>query len=125
MVLIDTMFPDELGLDRYLDPEVRFIAYREDDACCTLERISQYDLIKGVQRYIGKEPSIPVVYLASEQEPAVVDGRCDLDPAGGRRATLQAVQASKEFIGLAAELSILGGLHLLQKRTGSLRIALA
>ena len=69
MVLIDTMFPDELRLDRFLAREYRFVYYNRDDKCCTVERISQFALISSLQRDIGKEPEIPVIYLASEQEP--------------------------------------------------------
>lgn len=69
MVLIDTMFPDELHLDRYIPREFRFKFFDKDDTCCTLERISQYDLIRSLQPGIGHEPEIPVVYLASKQEP--------------------------------------------------------
>lgn len=69
MVLIDTMFPDELRLDRFLPREYRFVHYNREDKCCTLERISQFALISSLQRDIGKEPQIPVIYLASEQEP--------------------------------------------------------
>lgn len=69
MVLIDTMFPDELKLDRYLPRDSRYKYFTKDDKCCTLERISQYDLIRSLQPTIGKEPRIPVVYLASKQEP--------------------------------------------------------
>ena len=69
MVLIDTMFPDELRLDRYIPRDFRFVYYRQDDKCCTLERIAQFDLIRSLQDAIGKEPDIPVIYLASEQEP--------------------------------------------------------
>jgi pimeloyl-ACP methyl ester carboxylesterase len=69
MVMIDTTFPDELRLDRYLPEQYRYIHYRHEDSCCTLERISQYDLVKGLQRYIGREPDVPLIYLASQQEP--------------------------------------------------------
>jgi pimeloyl-ACP methyl ester carboxylesterase len=69
MLLVDTMFPDELGLDRYLPREYRFKHFDKDDKCCTQERISQYDLIRSLQDTIGEEPEIPVVYLASQQEP--------------------------------------------------------
>jgi pimeloyl-ACP methyl ester carboxylesterase len=69
MVLIDTMFPDELRLDRYLPRDYRFVYYNRDDKCCTQERISQFALITSLQPDIGNEPAIPVIYLASEQEP--------------------------------------------------------
>ena len=68
MVLIDTMFPDELALDRLLPRDARFVYYNKDDKCCTLERISQFALIKSLRPHIGKEPAIPAIYLASEQE---------------------------------------------------------
>ena len=69
MVLIDTMFPDELRLDRLIPRAFRFSSYRQDDRCCTVERIAQADLIQQLQGTIGKEPDIPVVYLASQQQP--------------------------------------------------------
>jgi pimeloyl-ACP methyl ester carboxylesterase len=69
MVLIDTMFPDELALDRFLPRDARFVYYNKDDKCCTLERISQFALIKSLRPHIGKEPAIPAIYLASEHEP--------------------------------------------------------
>jgi predicted esterase len=69
MVMVDTMFPDELSLDRYLPEDATFLHYRKDDKCCTLERISQYEQIRGLQKYIGHEPAVPMIYLASEQEP--------------------------------------------------------
>ena len=69
MVLIDTMFPDELRLDPFIPREFRFEYYRKDDRCCSVERIAQYDLVKGLQHSIGREPDIPVVYLASQQQP--------------------------------------------------------
>ncbi|NPC41706.1 alpha/beta fold hydrolase [Nocardioides sp. zg-1230] len=69
MALVDTMFPDELRLDPFLPREFRFLYFDKDDKCCTVERISQYALIRSLQKGIGEEPDIPVVYLASEQEP--------------------------------------------------------
>ena len=69
LVLLDAMFPDELALDEYLPSDSTFLHYSSDDMCCTLERISQYDLISGLQQYIGHEPAVPMVYLASLQEP--------------------------------------------------------
>jgi hypothetical protein len=66
MVRIDIMLPDELKLDRNLPRESRFKYFTKDDKCCTWERISQYDLVRSVQPTIGKEPRIPVVYLATK-----------------------------------------------------------
>ena len=71
LVFLDTMIPDELALDQYLASDDTFLHYREDDMCCTLERISQYDLINGLQQYIGHEPDVPMIYLASKQEPRI------------------------------------------------------
>ena len=62
------MFPDELALDEYLSSDdTTFLHYRRDDMCCTMERISQYELINGLQQYIGHEPAVPTVYLAAAQ----------------------------------------------------------
>jgi pimeloyl-ACP methyl ester carboxylesterase len=65
--------PDQVaGLgfrDRYLPRDATFRYYKHDDMCCTLERISQYLLINGLQKYIGHEPAVPMIYLASKQEP--------------------------------------------------------
>ena len=69
MVLLDTMYPDELKLDRYVKRRYRFVHFAEEDACCSLERNAHYDMIRDLQRFIGKEPDVPVTYLASAQEP--------------------------------------------------------
>lgn len=69
MLLVDSMFPDELRLDPYLRPEWRFRHFDREDRCCTVERISQYALVRSLQKGIGREPEIPVIYLASTQEP--------------------------------------------------------
>lgn len=69
LVLLDTMYPDELKLDRYVKRRYRFVHYAEEDACCSLERNAHYDMIRDLQRFVGKEPAVPVIYLASAQEP--------------------------------------------------------
>jgi pimeloyl-ACP methyl ester carboxylesterase len=69
VVFVDAMFPDELGLDRYLPRQYTFKHFDREDRCCTLERISQFDLIRSLQPTIGREPDIPAIYLASQQEP--------------------------------------------------------
>ena len=74
MVMLDAMFPDELALDRYLPEEFTFLHYRPEDLCCTLERISEYDLITSLQKYIGHEPDVPLVYVASLREPPHQEG---------------------------------------------------
>ncbi|GCD89247.1 alpha/beta fold hydrolase [Nocardioides sp. LS1] len=74
MVLIDAHFPDELRLDRLLPPEDRSVHFREEDRCCSVERIAQVDLYRSLQHGIGSEPDIPVVYLASTQDPLDENG---------------------------------------------------
>lgn len=69
MVLLDASFPDELSLDRYLPRRYRSIAYAKDDACCTPERFALYPMLRDLQRYIGEEPDIPVIYLAAKHQP--------------------------------------------------------
>lgn len=69
VVFVDAMFPDELGLDRYLPRQYTFKHFDPEDKCCTLERISQLDLVRSLQPTIGREPDIPAIYLASQQEP--------------------------------------------------------
>jgi pimeloyl-ACP methyl ester carboxylesterase len=69
MVLLDAMFPDELTIDRLLDPADRFQAFDQQDETGTPERISHYKVQQAASAYIGKEPAIPVTYLASKQDP--------------------------------------------------------
>ena len=68
MVLLDSMFPDELKLEPLVDPKERYAAYDAEDENESLERISHYKMLKAAQRYVGKEPAIPVTYLASIPE---------------------------------------------------------
>jgi len=69
MVLLDSMFPDELSLDHLFPPEERFEAFNDEDETSSLERISHFKVLEAASQYIGKEPAIPVTYLASRQEP--------------------------------------------------------
>ena len=69
VLFVDAMFPDELGLDRYLPEQYTFKHFDKEDRCCTVERISQLALIRSLQPTIGREPDIPAIYLASQQEP--------------------------------------------------------
>lgn len=69
MVLLDSLFPDELQFERYFPRADRYQSYHREDICCTAERISHWKAMKKASRFIGREPSIPVVYLASAQEP--------------------------------------------------------
>jgi pimeloyl-ACP methyl ester carboxylesterase len=68
MVLLDSMFPDELALDPLFDPADRFKAFSAEDQNESLERISHYKVLKAARRYIGEEPDIPVTYLSSIPE---------------------------------------------------------
>ena len=73
VVFVDAMFPDELGLDRYLPRQHTFKHFDREDECCTLERISQFDLIRSLQPTIGREPDIPAIYLAAKWQPRTVN----------------------------------------------------
>jgi pimeloyl-ACP methyl ester carboxylesterase len=69
MVLLDAMFPDELSLDDLFPVEERYETLDAEDENDTLERISHFKMISTAASFIGKEPAIPVIYLASAQEP--------------------------------------------------------
>ncbi|GAB3035986.1 hypothetical protein GCM10011376_17960 [Nocardioides flavus (ex Wang et al. 2016)] len=69
MVLLDSMFPDELQFDRYFPRLDRYQSFHRSDMCCEVERISHWKAMKKAARHIGREPRIPVTYLASAQEP--------------------------------------------------------
>ena len=73
VLFVDAMFPDELGLDRYLPRQHTFKHFDKEDKCCTLERISQFDLIRSLQPTIGREPDIPAIYLAAKWQPRTVN----------------------------------------------------
>jgi pimeloyl-ACP methyl ester carboxylesterase len=68
MVLLDAEFPDELRLERLFKPADRLKATVREDETRSLERISQYKVYEAAQRYIGREPAIPVTYLSSIPE---------------------------------------------------------
>lgn len=68
MVLLDSMFPDELSLDPLFPPEDRYDAFDAEDENEGLERISHYKAMKAAADRIGDEPAIPVVYLSSIPE---------------------------------------------------------
>ncbi len=68
MVLLDAMFPDELSLEHLFAPADRYEAFDTTDEAEGLERISHFKCITAGQRFIGKEPRIPVTYLASDTE---------------------------------------------------------
>lgn len=68
MVLLDSMFPDELSLDPLFPPEDRYDAFDAEDENEGLERISHYKAMKAAADRIGEEPAIPVVYLSSIPE---------------------------------------------------------
>ena len=68
MVLLDSMFPDELALDPLFKPADRYRAFSAKDENDSLERISHYKVLRASQPYIGQEPEIPVTYLSSIPE---------------------------------------------------------
>jgi hypothetical protein len=62
------MFPDELSLDPLFPPADTYRAFSAEDENDSLERISHYKVLTASQRYIGREPAIPVTYLSSIPE---------------------------------------------------------
>jgi len=68
MVLLDAMFPDELSLEHLFAPEDTYEAFSEEDEATGLERISHFKVLTAGQGFIGREPRIPVTYLASDTE---------------------------------------------------------
>lgn len=69
MVLLDSPIPDELSLEHLVPAKDRYKALDEEDEKESLERISHYRVFKAAAKHIGKEPDIPVTFLASTQEP--------------------------------------------------------
>ena len=68
MVLLDSQFPDELSLEHLFKPEDTYEAFDAEDENESLERISHFKVLKASEPYIGREPAIPVTYLASLTE---------------------------------------------------------
>jgi pimeloyl-ACP methyl ester carboxylesterase len=79
MVLLDAMFPDELGLEKMWPREDWYQSFHADDQCCTLERLSHWKMMQESQRYIGREPNVPLVYLTAEQDPRNTTGIPEYD----------------------------------------------
>lgn len=79
MVLLDAMFPDELSLEPLWPREDRYQSFHAEDQCCTLERISHWKLMQESQRFIGREPHIPVIYLTAGQDPRNTTGIPEYD----------------------------------------------
>jgi pimeloyl-ACP methyl ester carboxylesterase len=69
MVLLDSMFPDELSLEQYLPEDMKYKTFHKEDQCCSPERISHWKFMKDAQHHVGREPALPVSYLASAREP--------------------------------------------------------
>ena len=70
IVLLDALFPDELGLDRFLAPEwtaCSQVNQRLDAR--SIEKIVQCDLYRYCVARVNREPEVPLTYLASRQEP--------------------------------------------------------
>jgi pimeloyl-ACP methyl ester carboxylesterase len=68
MLLLDSMFPDELALDALFPPEERQEAFVDEDENGSPERMSHFRVLSAAQPYIGHEPAIPVTYLSSIPE---------------------------------------------------------
>jgi pimeloyl-ACP methyl ester carboxylesterase len=79
MVLLDSPFPDALSLEHLVKPEDRYEASVAEDENESLERISHFKVLEASQRYIGKEPAIPVTYLSSIPESDAVIGQPEYD----------------------------------------------
>ena len=71
IVLLDALFPDELELDRYLDPEWTACSAMNQrlDERRSLEKINQCTLYRYCVAREDREPEVPLTYLASRQEP--------------------------------------------------------
>jgi pimeloyl-ACP methyl ester carboxylesterase len=70
IVLLDALFPDELGLDRFLAPEwtaCSEVNQRLDAR--SIEKIVQCDLYRYCVARVDREPDVPLTYLASRLEP--------------------------------------------------------
>lgn len=68
MVLLDSMFPDEMALEDLFPASDRYEAFDQEDEQEGLERISHFKVQQAAQPFIGHEPAIPVVYLSSIPE---------------------------------------------------------
>jgi pimeloyl-ACP methyl ester carboxylesterase len=66
LVLLDAMFPDEMELEDRWPPEERYEAFDAEDENELLERLSHYKVMLAAEQHIGDEPSVPLIYLASE-----------------------------------------------------------
>jgi pimeloyl-ACP methyl ester carboxylesterase len=69
VVQLDSMFPDELFHEHLFPQPERYTAFSKADACCELERISHYRMLRTAFRYIGREPAVPMTYFYSLQDP--------------------------------------------------------
>jgi pimeloyl-ACP methyl ester carboxylesterase len=68
LVLLDSMFPDEMALEERFPPEERYEAFDEEDENELLERLSHFKVMLAAEQHIGDEPSVPLIYLASQQD---------------------------------------------------------
>jgi len=71
IVALDSMFPDELPLERFVPRKDRYVAYVESDEAgiTSKERIAHYKMLVYANRHLPSEPGIPLTYLASSVEP--------------------------------------------------------
>lgn len=68
VVLLDSPFPDEMGLEDLVPAQDRYEAFHAEDED-SLERISHFTAHQDAVPFMGHEPAIPMTYLASLQEP--------------------------------------------------------
>jgi hypothetical protein len=57
-----------MELEHLFPPDETYRAASHADEDFGVERISHYKVMQAGQRFIGKEPAIPVTYLASDSE---------------------------------------------------------
>jgi pimeloyl-ACP methyl ester carboxylesterase len=67
MVMLDSPIPEELSLEHFFPPDMRFEAFREQEEGSG-ERISGFSFLERSQEFMGREPAIPVTYFSSIPE---------------------------------------------------------
>lgn len=91
-VMLDSMFPDEMALESMFPLEDRYEAFSEEDEGTGLERISHYKVQMAAQAFIGREPDIPLTYLASIPE------GFDVNDYGRPEYDRKVIEAQRAFV---------------------------
>lgn len=73
MVLLDSMFPDEMELEHLFAKQDRYLGFCKDDRRNTQERLCHWRMLQKATTYVGREPAISMTYFASLQEPRNVN----------------------------------------------------